>query len=171
MFTRRAFGWKVQRCAWLTLTLANGLLRADVPKRVVTALAPEAEEHVVVDNAVKLALSNYYAEVTQTLPVLGWRWLTKRRQNQSALVWLRHVLWPDIGALAAAYPSMRGVPPLRYLMHWIDLARDTLRASFGRDGRRLASCERTRMTLAAWLEAPAALRDRDRARARVFSVF
>ena len=155
VFSRRAFDWKVQRCAWLTLTLAKGLLGADVPERVVTALAPEVVERVVVDNAVKLALSNYYAEVTQTLPALGRRWLTKRRQNQSVPAWVRHLLWPDVGALTAAYPSLRRAPPLRYLMHWVDLARDTLHTSLGRDGRRLASCERTRMTLAAWLEAPA----------------
>jgi Uncharacterised nucleotidyltransferase len=156
VFTQRAFGWKVQRCAWLTLTLANYLLGADVPERVVAALAPEAVNRDVVDSAVTLALSNYYAEVTHTLPALGRRWLTKRRQILSVPAWWREVLWPDIDALTAAYPSVHGAPPVRYLIHWIDLTRDTLRVSLGREGRRLASCERTRMLLAGWLEAPAA---------------
>jgi hypothetical protein len=156
VFAQRAFDWKVQRCAWLTLTLASCLLGADVPERVVTALAPQSGDRAVVDDAVKLALGNYYAEVTQALPVLGRRWLTKGRQSFSVPARMRHMLWPDLDALAAAYPSIHGAPPVSYLFHRIDLTRDTLRASLGREGRRLASCERTRMILADWLEAPAA---------------
>jgi len=156
VFTQRAFDWKVQRCAWLTLTLANYLLGADVPERVVTGLSPEAVDRVVVDGAVKLALSNYYAEVTHALPALGARWLIKRRQSLSVPAWLRQLLWPDFDALTAAYPSMHGAPLARYPIHWIDLSRDILRASLGREGRKLASYERTRMVLADWLEAPAA---------------
>jgi len=155
-FKQRAFRWKVQRCAWLTLTLANCLLAADVPERVLAVLAPEAEDRDIVAGAVRLALTNHYADVTRALPALGRRWLTKRRQILSVPAWWREVLWPDINALTAAYPSVHRAPPVRYLIHWIDLTRDTLRTSFGREGRRLASCERTRMLLAGWLEAPAA---------------
>jgi hypothetical protein len=158
VFTQRALDWKVQRCTWLTLTLANYLLGADVPAHVVTALAPESVDSAVVDSALNLALSNYYAEVTQTLPVLGQRWFTKRRRSLSAHAWIRRLLWPGTDALAAAYPSIQHATSVRYLLHWIDLTRDTLRASLGREGRRLASCERMRMNLADWLEAPAATR-------------
>ena len=156
VFTQRAFGWKVQRCVWLTLTLANCLLGADVPERILAALAPQAVDRNVVDSAVTLAVTNYYAEVTHALPALGRRWLIKRRQILSVPEWWREVLWPDGNALTAAYPSVHDAPHARYLIHWIDLARDSLRASFGHEGRRLASCERMRMLLAGWLEAPAA---------------
>lgn len=156
VFTQRAFGWKVQRCAWLTLTLAKHLLAADVPERVLAALAPALVDRDVIDSAATLALSNYYSEVTHALPALGRRWLTKRRQILSMPAWWREALWPDIHVLTAAYPSLHGAPRARYLLHWIDLTRDSLRASLGREGRRLASRERTRMLLAGWLEAPAA---------------
>lgn len=152
-FARRAVEWKVERCAWLTLKLADYLLAASVPGEVVTALVPEGANHTVIDGAVMLVLGNHYSELTRTLPVLGRRWLMKRRHNLSKHAWLRRALWPDAEVLTAAYPSLRARTRLRYPFHWIDLTRDALRASFGRDGRRLSSCERTRMTLADWLEA------------------
>ena len=153
VFGRRAVEWKVQRCAWLTLKLADYLLAATAPDEIMSALVPEGVNRTVVDAAVMLILGNYYADLTRALPALGRRWLIKRRQNLSKQAWLRRALWPGPEALRAAYPSLRGRPRLRYPFHWIDLTRDALRVSFGREGRRLSSCERTRMTLAGWLEA------------------
>jgi hypothetical protein len=152
-FGRRAVEWRVQRCAWLTLKLADYLLDASVSDEIMCALVPEGVNRTVIDGAVMLILGNYYADLTRTLPTLGRRWLIKHRQNLSKQAWLRRALWPDAEALGVAYPSLRGRPRLRYPFHWIDLTRDALRVSFGREGRRLSSCERARMTLADWLEA------------------
>jgi len=144
----------VQRCIWLTLKLVTALLEADVPKRVIDSLAPAEVDPTIVEAAMGLLLGSHYADVTRALPVLGGRWLIKRRQNLSTSTWLRQALLPRLDVLRAAYPSMPGPTSLRYPIHWIDLANDGLRASLGREGRRLSSCERTRMTLAGWLEAP-----------------
>jgi hypothetical protein len=153
-FAQRAQAWRMRNCAWLTLWLARDLVQARVPEAVLAMLAPRHLDVAIVEAARELTLTGHYHAIARAFPVLGRSWLSKRWQHLPRAAKLRRHLLPSRAMLANADPNLddSGFAPLRYLVHWMDLASDCARMALPGEIHALRAREQSRVALVNWLE-------------------
>lgn len=153
-FVTRAAAWRVDRSVSLCLVVARELLRTPVPQAVIDELAQPPARWIAL--ARELALGRHYAELARCLPALSRPWLQKSWLRLSGRARWREHLLPARATLSTAYPTLRERPAWMRPAHWNDLTADAIRLMFDRKARAIASRERERWALIAWLEVASA---------------